>query len=60
MWLSLFIGQSYFINEGSQNFLIFQPILNTFTMPAGLTETIVAWESKGSLNEKKQAPNYIE
>ena len=28
-----------------ENFLIFQPTLNTFTVPAGVTETIVAWES---------------
>ena len=36
--LSLFIGQSYFFNDGAQNLLIFQLILNTFTMPAGLKE----------------------
>ena len=29
----LFIGQSYFINDRLQNFLIFQPIFKTFTMP---------------------------
>ena len=28
---SLFIGQIYFVNNGSQNLLIFQPILNTFS-----------------------------
>ena len=33
--LSLFIGQSYFFNDGAQNFLIFQAILNTFTIPTG-------------------------
>ena len=31
--LSLFISQSY---DGSQNFLIFQPIFNTYAMAAGL------------------------
>ena len=38
---SLFIGQ-FFFNDGSQNFLTFQP---------GPTETMVAWQSKGSSNE---------
>ena len=36
-----FISNSYFSDEGSQNFWIFQPTLNTFTIPAGLTETIL-------------------
>ena len=41
----LFIGQSYFDNDGSQNFLIFQPFYKrNCTVPAGLTDTIVEWE----------------
>ena len=52
----LFIGQSYFINDGSQNASIFQPIYNTFTMPAGFTDIIVEWESKGLWNEKNNLP----
>ena len=28
-------------------FLIFQLIFNIFTIPAGVTETVVTWESKG-------------
>ena len=39
---SLFTGQSYFINDESQNLLIFQSIFNTFTVPSGFTELIVA------------------
>ena len=35
---SLFIGQSCFVNDRSQNFLIFQTISNLFIMPAGLTD----------------------
>ena len=47
-YLSLFFFvQSYFFNNGAQNFFIFQAILNTFTMSTGITETIVAWQSKG-------------
>ena len=53
---SLFIGQSYFVNDASQNFLIFKPISNTFARPAGLTETIVAWQSKVLSNEKTRPP----
>ena len=29
--LSYFIGKSYLGNDGSQNYLIFQPIYNTFS-----------------------------
>ena len=49
---SLFISQSYFINDGLQNFLIFQPTYKAFKTPAGLTDTIVEWESKWLSNEK--------
>ena len=51
-----FFGQIYFINDGSQNFLIVQPIYNTFTTPAGLKDTIVEWKSKGLSNEKIKTP----
>ena len=44
---SLFIGQSYFINDESQNFLIFQPILNSFKIPTDLAERIITGQSKG-------------
>ena len=37
---SLFIGQSYFVNDGPQNILIFQPIYQTNTMFSGLPNTI--------------------
>ena len=40
---SFFVGESYFIKDGSQNFLIFQPIFNTFTIPAGNIDTIAEW-----------------
>ena len=44
--LSLFIAQRYYFNDGSQSFLICQPIFNTSTMPAGVIEIIAAWQSK--------------
>ena len=49
---SFFIDQSYFINDASQKFLIFQPTFKTFEMPVGLTDIIVEWESKGLLDRK--------
>ena len=54
--LSLFIGQSYFFNNGAQNFLIFQPTLNTFTVTAGLLESIKAWQCRGLPNGKIRSP----
>ena len=53
---NLFIDQDYFFNDGSQHFLTFQPILNTFTIPDGLRETVVAWQSKGFSNETIRPP----
>ena len=49
---SLFVRQNYFINNGSQKFLIFQPIFKTFKTSDGLKDAIVEWESKGLSNEK--------
>ena len=34
-------------NDESQMYLIFQLIPNTFRIPTGVTERIVAWKSKG-------------
>ena len=34
--LSLFVGQSYFNNDGAQFYLIFQPIYKTITTFSGL------------------------
>ena len=43
---SVFIVQNYFINDTPQNALIFQPIFDSFAMPADHTETIITWKSK--------------
>lgn len=40
--LSYFNGGMYFYYDGSQTYLIFQPIYNTSTRPNGNTEAIVA------------------
>ena len=49
---SLFIGQSYFNNDGGQLYLIFQPIYKTITIFSGLKDTALDWESKGLSIEK--------
>ena len=56
--LHFFIDQSYFNNDGSQNYLIFQTIYKTITTFSVLTSTISEWESKGLSNEKFK-PTYI-
>ena len=48
---SLFIGQSYFFNDGSQLYLTFEPIYYTLKR-LGDTEKIVSQKSKVSLTEK--------
>ena len=47
---------SNFINHGSQNFVIFQPISNTSPMSADLTDATVEWKSKALSNEKIKRP----
>ena len=42
----LFVSQSYFIDDGSQNFLTFQLFFVSFAMSTGHTEKITAWKSK--------------
>ena len=39
-------------NNGSKNFLVFQPINKTITTFSGLPNTMADWESKGLSNEK--------
>ena len=48
---SLFIGQSYFNNDGAQLLLIFQPTFKTIS-----TDTISDWEPKGLSNDKIKLP----
>ena len=40
------------MTDHTQSFLIFQLVFKTFLMSAGLTNTVVEWESKGLSNEK--------
>ena len=57
--VSLFIGQSYFNNDGAQLFLIFQPYFKIITTLSNLPEMISKRESKGLSNENIK-PLYTE
>ena len=46
--LGYFIGKDHFDEDGVQNYLIFQPILEYFTVNSNW---IIKWESKGLSNE---------
>ena len=52
---SLFIGQSYFSYDGSQNYLVFQPFYNYFRK-IGNKDNISAWKSKGLSEESIKPP----
>ena len=49
---SLFIGKSYFNNDGAQLYLIFRPIYKTIATFFGPPDTISKWKSKGLSNKK--------
>ena len=51
---SLFNGQSYFVNDGSPNYLILQQIYKTLTTFAVLPYTITELESKAPSNVKNK------
>ena len=53
--LSLFIGQSYFVNDGAQLYLILQPLYYTLKT-IGDTRNFASWKSKGFKVEKLTTP----
>ena len=50
-----FIGQSYFVNDGTQNYLIFQPLYYTLKRLAD-TEKLVSRKSSGLSTEQIVTP----
>ena len=46
----------YFADDRSQNYLIFQPICNTFRIPTNNTEIIIAWKFKGLSDNRIRLP----
>ena len=47
--LSYFIGKNYFEKDGTQNYLVFQPIIRYFkvNMIIGVTDYVLSWKPKG-------------
>ena len=55
--LSLFIGQSYFNNDGWQNCRVFQPFQKTIISFSYIPNTISEWKSKGLSNKNFSPPH---
>ena len=53
--LSYFIGKSHFEEDGTQNYLVFQPMYRYFTMITN-TDYISSWKSKGLSAESIKPP----
>ena len=53
---SYFIGKSHFEEDGTQNYLVFQPMFRYFRLITN-TSNISSWESKGLSNENFDPPN---
>ena len=52
---SYFIGKSHFDEDGTQNYLVFQPLNKYFKLIAN-TLSILSWQSKGLSNENIDPP----
>ena len=59
--MSLFIGQSYFKNDGAQFYLILKPILETIKIYAvpSLEDRVAEWISKG-MSYENFTPTYTD
>ena len=53
--LSYFIGKSHFEEDGTQNYLVFQPINRYFKVIAN-TDYVSSWKSKGLSAETRKPP----
>ena len=52
---SYFIGKSHFEEDGTQNYLVFQPINRCFKVTAGI-DYVSSWKSKGLSTESIKPP----
>ena len=50
-----FIGKSHFEEDGTQNYLVFQPLSNYFKLITS-TLSILSWQSKELYNENIDPP----
>ena len=55
----IFIGRSYFGDNGSQNYLIFQLVFKCFTPPTG-GDRILLWKCKGLSEERVKLPDTLD
>ena len=53
--LSYFIGKSHFEEDGTQNYLVFQPINRYFKI--GNSDNVLSWKSKGLSDESINPPS---
>ena len=49
--LSYFLDKSYFVINGMQNYLLFQPAFKYFKTPSTKSNQIIAWKSNGLSEE---------
>ena len=56
---SYFIGKSHFEEDGTQNYLVFQPIIRYFKVNTinNVTDYVLSWQSKELSNTIKQPNN---
>ena len=53
-----FIGKSHFEEDGTQNYLVFQPIFRYFKINTiGVTNYVLSWKSKGLSDETIKPPS---
>ena len=55
---SYFIGKNYFEEDGTQNYLVFQPIIRYFKVNAisNIADYVLSWQSKGLCAEAIKPP----
>ena len=51
-----FCGKSHFEDDGTQNWLVFQPIQRCFKTASANDSNILSWKSKGLSNESIKPP----
>ena len=51
-----FCGKSHFEEDGTQNWLVFQPIHKYFKMASDKPSIILSWKSKGLSDESIEPP----
>ena len=55
--LSYFVGKSYFDEDGTQKYLVFQPLFSYFKLNTKAAGAILSWKSRGLSNEPIEAPS---